>query len=116
MEHRSSIEVLIKELQRYVNLRVQRTKFIVVEKCVYLLAIMAFVCIATLFIAIAICYLSYSFVHLLQIFVGAIAAHAIVAMTLLLAVWLLYRQRRYWILDPIARVMTRILIDDDEPK
>lgn len=116
MEHRSSIEVLIKELRRYVNLRVQRTKFIVVEKCVYLLAIMAFVCIATLFIAIAICYLSYSFVHLLQIFVGAIAAHAIVAMALLLAVWLLYRQRRDWILDPIARVMTRILIDDDEPK
>lgn len=77
---------------------------------------MAFVCIATLFIAIAICYLSYSFVHLLQIFVGAIAAHAIVATTLLLAVWLLYRQRRDWILDPIARVMTRILIDDDEPK
>ena len=116
MEHRSSIEELISELRCYVNLRMQRTKFVIVEKCVYLLAILAFVCMAALFIAIAICYLSYSFVHLLQIFVGAIAAYAIVAVTLLLAVLLLYRQRREWILDPIARVMTRILIDDEEPK
>lgn len=114
MEQRSSIEVLFKELRRYIDLRVQRTKFIVVEKCVYLLAALAFVCIATLFIAIAICYLSYSFVHLLQIFVGAIVAHAIVALVLLIAVWLLYRQRHDWILDPMARVMTRVLIDDEE--
>lgn len=116
MEHRSSIEELVSELRRYVDLRVQRTKFIVVEKCVYLLAILAFVGIATLFIGIAICYLSYSFVHLLQIYVGAIVAHVLVALVLLLVVLLLYRQRRDWILDPIARVMTRLLIDDEESK
>ena len=116
MEHRSSIEELISELRCYVNLRMQRTKFVIVEKCVYLLAILAFVCMAALFIAIAICYLSYSFVHLLQIYMGAIAAHATVAVVLLLIVMLLYRQRRCWILDPMARLLSRILIDDEELK
>ena len=116
MEHRVSVEDLFKELRRYLDLRLQRLKIIVVENSVYLLAIAVFVCIAALFIAIAICYLSYSFVHLLQIYVGAIAAHAIVAILLLLVVVLLYRQRRCWILDPIARIMTRILIDDEELK
>ena len=116
MEHRVSVEDLFKELRRYLDLRLQRLKIIVVEKSVYLLAIAVFVCIAALFIAIAICYLSYSFVHLLQIYVGAIAAHAIVAVLLLLVVVLLYRQRRCWILDPMARIMTRILIDDEELK
>ena len=116
MEHRSSIEELISELRRYVNLRMQRTKFVIVEKCVYLLAILAFVCMTALFIAIAICYLSYSFVHLLQIYMGAIAAHATIAVVLLLIVMLLYRQRRCWILDPMARLLSRILIDDEELK
>ncbi|MBR3951947.1 MAG: hypothetical protein IKJ79_08620 [Bacteroidaceae bacterium] len=47
---------------------------------------------------------------------GAIAAHATIAVVLLLIVMLLYRQRRCWILDPMARLLSRILIDDEELK
>ncbi|MBO7318118.1 MAG: hypothetical protein J6U43_05295 [Bacteroidales bacterium] len=114
MEQRLSVEELFKELRHYVDLRLQRLKIIVVEKFVYLLAIVAFVCIALLFVCIAICYFSYSFVHLLQFYVGAIVAHLLVGGIMLLAVVLLYWQRRRWILDPIARVMTRVFIDDKE--
>ena len=116
MEHRVSVENLYNELRRYVELRLQRLKIVAVEKCVYLLAVVAFAMIAALFVVIAICYFSFSFVHLLQIYVGAIAAYALVAIILLCMVLLLYWQRRRWILDPIARMMIRILIDDEELK
>ena len=116
MEHRVSVENLFNELRRYAELRLQCLKIIVVEKCVYLLAVVAFAMVAALFVAIAICYFSFSFVHLLQIYVGAIAAHALVAVVLLCVVVLLYWRRRRLILDPIARLMTRILIDDEDMK
>ena len=116
MEDRLSIDTLFRELRRYAHMRLHHARVLAVEKCAYLLAILAFACIAGLFIAIAICYLSYSFVHLLQIYMGAIAAHATVAVVLLLIVMLLYRQRRCWILDPMARLLSHILIDDEELK
>ena len=114
MERHASIELFVKELRRYIDLRVQRMRIVLVQKFVYLLAILVFACILAVFGVIAICYLSYSFVHLLQIYVGASVAYFVVAVLMLLVVALFYWQRRCWLLDPIARVMTRILIDDDE--
>lgn len=116
MDGRSLMEVFVDELRQYFDLRLQHVKIIVVEKFVYLLALVAFACISALFVTIAICYFSYSFVHLLQFYVGTIAAHALVAVILLLIVVVIYWQRRRWLLDPIARIMIRVLIDDEESK
>lgn len=114
MERHASIDLFVKELRRYIDLRMQRMRIVLVQKFVYLLAILVFACILAVFGVIAICYLSYSFVHLLQIYVGTSVAYFVVAVLMLLVVALFYWQRRCWLLDPIARVMTRILIDDDE--
>lgn len=114
MERHTSIELLVAELRHYYNLRLQQVRIVLVQKFVYLLAMLAFACVLALFGVIAICYLSYSFVHLLQIYVGATVAYFLVAVLMMLVVALFYLRRRAWLLDPIARVMTRILIDDDE--
>ena len=55
MDGRSLVEVLVDELRQYFDLRLQHIKIIVVEKFVYLLALVAFACISALFVTIAIC-------------------------------------------------------------
>lgn len=107
-------ETLIKELRRYIDLRMRHVRLAIVEKITFILAMTAFASLAMLLIGFAICYFSNSFVLLLQFYVNSVCANALVAVALIAVVILIYWQRKRWLLDPISRIITRTMIDNEE--
>lgn len=113
MDEQSSVEKLIIELKRYVDLRILHIKFLGTEKLSYFIATAIFMTIAAIFGIIAICYFSLSLVHLLRIYVGTIGAYAIMGAVALLIIVLIYVWRKQLLLNPITRILTRSMLNDD---
>lgn len=114
MEELSSVETLIIELKRYIDLRIRHIKILGTEKLSYIIAAVIFITISAIFGIIAICYFSLSLVHLLRIYVGTIGAYAIMGAAALIIVVLVYVWRKQWLLNPIARILARCILDDND--
>ena len=114
MTQQSSTDKVIDTLKRYVGLRIEHAKFLGAEKLSIILSASVFLIIAILLGIIALCYFSLAAVHFLEIYVGIIGAFAIAGGVMLLLILLLYRQRSSWILDPIARFLSRVLLNDND--
>lgn len=114
MEDSATVEQLIAELKRYVDLRMQHLKIIGTEKLSYILAALIFIVLAAIFGIMAICYFSLSLVYLLRIYVGIIGAYAIMGAVALVVVLLLYMLRKQWLLNPIVRLLARNMIDNEQ--
>jgi hypothetical protein len=116
MEKPTSAEILLAELKHYIELRWQFIKYFSTEKLSYIFAALIFTTIGLIFGAIVICYFSQSLLHLLQIYVGTVAAYAIVGAAALSILFIICWQRKRWILNPITRALYRVFIDNDNEK
>ncbi len=114
MSQEPSINSTIEILKRYLNLRIEHAKLLGTEKLSIILSASVLLLLAILLGAIAIGYFSLALIHLLEIYVGIIAAYAILGGVMLLLLLLLYLLRRRWILDPITRFLARVLLNDND--
>lgn len=114
MSQQSSVDTLIDTLKRYAGIRIEHAKFLCAEKLSIILSASVFLIIVILSGVIAICYFSLAAIHFLEMYVGLIGAYAIAGGVMLLLVLLLCWQRNRWILDPIARFLSRVLLNDND--
>lgn len=114
MAESSSVDALIETIKRYLHLRIEQVKFLGTEKLSIILAAMVFLMVAILLAVIAVCYFSVALLQLLQSCVGIVWAGVIMGVVMLLLIGLVYMMRRRWILDPIARFLSRVLLDDKD--
>lgn len=114
MAESSSVDALIETVKRYLHLRVEQVKFLGTEKLSIILAAMVFLMVTILLAVIAVCYFSVALLQLLQSCVGIVWAGVIMGVVMLLLIGLVYMMRRRWILDPIARFLSRVLLDDKD--
>ena len=114
MAESSSVDALIETVKRYLHLRIEQVKFLGTEKLSIILAAMVFLMVTILLAVIAVCYFSVALLQLLQSCVGIVWAGVIMGVVRLLLIGLVYMMRRRWILDPIARFLSRVLLDDKD--
>lgn len=114
MNEQSSIDILLAETKRYLDLRMRQLKFLSVEKLSYVLAAVTLIAIVAIFGIVSACYFSLSFVHLLRIYVGTTGAYAIMGAVALLIIVLFYLQRKRWLLNPITRILARAMLDEND--
>lgn len=114
MAESSSVDALIETVKRYLHLRIEQVKFLGTEKLSIILAAMVFLMVTILLAVIAVCYFSVALLQLLQSCVGIVWAGVIMGIVMLLLIGLVYMMRRRWILDPIARFLSRVLLDDKD--
>ncbi|HIX45164.1 MAG TPA: hypothetical protein H9982_02980 [Candidatus Barnesiella excrementipullorum] len=114
MAESSSVDALIETVKRYLHLRIEQVKFLGTEKLSIILAAMVFLMVTILLAVIAVCYFSVALLQLLQSCVGIVWAGVIMGVVMLLLIGLVYMMRRRWILDPIARFLSRVLLDDKD--
>ncbi len=114
MAESSSVDALIETVKRYLHLRIEQVKFLGTEKLSIILAAMIFLMVTILLAVIAVCYFSVALLQLLQSCVGIVWAGVIMGVVMLLLIGLVYMMRRRWILDPIARFLSRVLLDDKD--
>ncbi len=85
------------------------------EKLTVLLSSIAVIAIVTMFGALALFFLMSTLVELLTVAMGAAwLANCTVAVILLLMMWVVYACRKAWIIDPIARFLTRLFLTDND--
>ena len=114
MAESSSVDALIETVKRYLHLRIEQVKFLGTEKLSIILAAMVFLMVTILLAVIAVCYFSVALLQLFQSWVGIVWAGVIMGVVMLLLIGLVYMMRRRWILDPIARFLSRVLLDDKD--
>lgn len=114
MAESSFVDALIETVKRYLHLRIEQVKFLGTEKLSIILAAMVFLMVTILLAVIAVCYFSVALLQLLQSCVGIVWAGVIMGVVMLLLIGLVYMMRRRWILDPIARFLSRVLLDDKD--
>ena len=114
MAESSSVDALIETVKRYLHLRIEQVKFLGTEKLSIILAAMVFLMVTILLAVIAVCYFSVALLQLLQSCVGIVWAGVIMGVVMLLLIVLVNMMRRRWILDPIARFLSRVLLDDKD--
>lgn len=114
MSQPSSIDTLLETLKHYLHLRVEQVKYLGTEKLSIILAASVFLVVAILLAVIAVCYFSVALLHLLQSCVGLVWASVIMGVAMLLLLGLVYLMRRRWILNPIARFLSRVLLEDKD--
>ena len=114
MAESSSVDALIETVKRYLHLRIEQVKFLGTEKLSIILAAMVFLMVTILLAVIAVCYFSVARLKLLQSCVVIVWAGVIMGVVMLLLIGLVYMMRRRWILDPIARFLSRVLLDDKD--
>lgn len=114
MAQSSSVDALIETIKRYLHLRIEQVKFLGTEKLSIILAASVFLMVSILLAVIAVCYFSVALLQLLQSCVGLVWASVIMGLVMLLLMGLIYLMRKRWILDPIARFLSRVLLDDKD--
>ena len=114
MDKHTSLGQLVVELRRYAHLLLVRGRFLAVARLSYLIAAVAFVIIVVPIVVAAICYFSFSLLHLLLICLSPAMAHALVGVTLLLVALLVYVCRKWLLLNPITRMIALVMLDDND--
>lgn len=114
MSQPSSVDTLIETLKRYLGIRMEHAKFLCAEKLSVILSASAFLLIAILLGVIALGYFSLAAVHFLEMYVGLVGAYAIAGGFMIVLILVLCRLRDRWILDPIARFLSRVLLNDND--
>ncbi len=114
MAQPSSVDALIETIKRYLHLRIEQVKFLGTEKLSVILAASVFLMVTILLAVIAVCYFSVALLQLLQSCVGLVWASVIMGVVMLLLICLIYLMRKRWILDPITRFLSRVLLDDKD--
>lgn len=114
MAQPSSVDALIETIKRYLHLRIEQVKFFGTEKLSVILAASVFLMVTILLAVIAVCYFSVALLQLLQSCVGLVWASVIMGVVMLLLICLVYLMRKRWILNPIARFLSRVLLDDKD--
>lgn len=114
MAQPSSVDTLIETIKRYLHLRIEQVKFLGTEKLSVILAASVFLMVTILLAVIAVCYFSVALLQLLQSCVGLVWASVIMGIVMLLLICLIYLMRKRWILDPITRFLSRVLLDDKD--
>lgn len=114
MAQPSSVDALIETIKRYLHLRIEQVKFLGTEKLSVILAASVFLMVTILLAVIAVCYFSVALLQLLQSCVGLVWASVIMGVVMLLLICLVYLMRKRWILNPIARFLSRVLLDDKD--
>lgn len=107
------MESLIHEVHHYAQLLLLRGRFLATAHLSYIIAAVVFAIIVVPIIVLAICYFSFSLLHLLLICLSPVMAYAIVGVILLLVVALLYLWRKPMLLNPITRIIARMILDND---
>ena len=114
MDKYTSLGQLVVELRHYAHLLLVRGRFLAVARLSYLIAAVAFVIIVVPIVVAAICYFSFSLLHLLLICLSPAMAHALVGVTLLLVALLVYACRKWLLLNPITRMIALVMLDDND--
>ncbi len=113
MDKQNTTQELLTEARHYIDLRLRHLRYFSTEKLSYLIAAATFIVIALILGIVVICNFSHSLLLLLQNYVGTIVAHVIVGAVALLMIFLIYWQRKRWILNPLTRTLARALIDNE---
>lgn len=100
------------EIKTYFSLQIDYTRLTATEKLATILSMVALVGIALVLAVCAIFYLSFALVHYLSEVVGSMwGAHLIVAGIFILLLILLFVFRKPLVINPVARFITKVLID-----
>lgn len=101
-------------IDRCVRSRVRYLRFWGVEKLGVLFTTIIETIIFFILGSIAVCYLSLSLVHLLEIWLGIVWSYAIMGIVVLLIAGVIYMLRHRLILDPITRLLAGMLFTQED--
>ncbi len=111
MADKNSYTVIIEELKKYARLKLDYAKLTGAEKLSVLLSSLAVAgCIAVIFF-IVLFFIAAAFQSFISQFVGNVFAHLVVAALFVVLGVVLYLCRKTLILNPICRIVSKVLID-----
>lgn len=110
-----TIEELLKEIRRYLELQKDYLSLNIVEKLIILLSTLLMIFLLIILIMIGAFYLSFTAVYALENAIGNLtASYAIVGSVFFVLALLLYVFRKKLILLPMARFLTRLFLDESK--
>lgn len=117
-ETQAEVKALLAEAKKYYGLQKEHLRYTVAEQLTKALSAIAVAVIAVIVGLIIVVFACLALVHWLGSVIGSVAlCYAIFAAVLLLLLLVFYLNRRRWVINPLARLMTSVFIkteDDDE--
>ena len=113
----NSLESLVKEIKKYIELQGQYIKLDIVEKLTVLLSTLILILILIVLGMMALFYFSFMLVYALEPVVGSlIGAYAVIGGVILLLGAAVYRMRKQWIFQPIVNFLAKLFLEDTTEK
>lgn len=104
------IKGLFTDGQEWLKLQIEYSKYTLAEKITILLSTLALGAVCLLLSIVALILLSFALVHVFELFIPSGFAYLSVAGILLLLVLIVYLLRKPLLLNPIARLISRLII------
>lgn len=112
MEEKGDIKKLMSEIKHQLDLEIKYTKLTAVENTSVLLSRIAIICVMGVVGVFALFYILSTLVDILINVIGqAWIANAIIVVFLLLVMLLIYAFRKQWIINPIARFISKLFLN-----
>lgn len=110
-----SIEQLFVEIKKYIKLQTEYTKLDLVEKLSILFSTLILVSILIMLSVIVIFYLSFTFVYILEPFVGGLtASYAIISGFILLLIFIIAILRKKLIINPMVNFLANLFLNNPD--
>lgn len=115
MEEKGDIKKLMSEIKHQLDLEIKYTKLTAVENTSVLLSRIAIICVMGVVGVFALFYILSTLVDILINVIGqAWIANAIIVVFLLLVMLLIYAFRKQWIINPIARFISKLFLNPND--
>ncbi len=107
----NSYRKIFDEVKKLCSLHIENAKLQLTEKLTLLLAKIMIVVIILVMSVVAMLFLTIAFAQWIKSFIDPALAYCIVATIYLLIAIFVYAFRRRWIIDPIARFVSRVILE-----